>query len=97
MRGSHIRSSGRGDRCVGHPERPWASGVRTGSRADQEQAAADRRTHAKVENSRDRACTQERDYRTENYRQPLALLMFDIDKFKDVNDSFGHSAGDVVL
>ena len=35
--------------------------------------------------------------RTENYRQPLALLMFDIDKFKNVNDSFGHSAGDVVL
>jgi diguanylate cyclase (GGDEF)-like protein len=35
--------------------------------------------------------------RTGNYRQPLALLMFDIDKFKNVNDSFGHSAGDVVL
>ena len=35
--------------------------------------------------------------RSGNYRQPLALLMFDIDKFKNVNDSFGHSAGDVVL
>jgi diguanylate cyclase (GGDEF)-like protein len=35
--------------------------------------------------------------RTGNYRQLLALLMFDIDKFKNVNDSFGHFAGDVVL
>jgi diguanylate cyclase (GGDEF)-like protein len=35
--------------------------------------------------------------RTENYRQALALFMFDIDEFKKINDTHGHYAGDVVL
>jgi diguanylate cyclase (GGDEF)-like protein len=35
--------------------------------------------------------------RTENYRQSLALFMFDIDEFKKVNDTHGHHAGDVVI
>ncbi|MBU1566518.1 MAG: HDOD domain-containing protein [Proteobacteria bacterium] len=35
--------------------------------------------------------------RTKRYGHPLSLVMFDIDFFKDVNDSFGHPAGDQVL
>ncbi|MHB1661977.1 MAG: sensor domain-containing diguanylate cyclase [bacterium] len=31
------------------------------------------------------------------YKRPLSLVMFDIDRFKEVNDTFGHQAGDSVL
>jgi len=35
--------------------------------------------------------------RASRYKSSMAIIMFDIDKFKDVNDSYGHPAGDSVL
>ena len=35
--------------------------------------------------------------RSQRYERPLALIVFDLDDFKEVNDRLGHLAGDAVL
>lgn len=35
--------------------------------------------------------------RARRYRLPLALIAFDLDRFRNVNDAYGHPVGDIVL
>ena len=42
-------------------------------------------------------CLRQELRRAERYEANVALLMFDVDHFKQINDTYGHAAGDLVL
>lgn len=42
-------------------------------------------------------CLQKEITRAEKNRYDLAVLVIDLDYFKEINDNFGHAAGDIVL
>jgi diguanylate cyclase (GGDEF)-like protein/PAS domain S-box-containing protein len=62
----------------------------------QELSIIDDLTH--LYNSRHFYAQMEREIeRSNRYEQPLTLMMLDLDKFKDFNDTYGHVEGDQVL
>ena len=62
----------------------------------EELAATDGLTQISNRRAFDRAITDEFT-RARRYDTPLSMLMLDVDRFKNYNDTFGHQAGDEVL
>ncbi len=71
-------------------------GLRETLRTQHREALLDSLTHVYNRAAYDERIMQEY-ARWQRYGQPLSLVFWDIDNFKQVNDRFGHAAGDKVL
>ena len=99
----HIRSSGRVVNICPQGSNPYAIGfeeditdwIRT-EQALQQQAQHDALTGTCNRRRIDALLDQERQ-RALRYNEPLSILLIDTDGFKQINDTYGHEAGDLVL
>ena len=70
--------------------------LETKNRALEELATSDKLTGLSNRHSLDAKLSSEME-RSQRYREPLSIILFDLDHFKRINDTWGHQAGDEVL
>ena len=65
---------------------------------EHEQHMARTDTLTKINNRRNLFELAEHEFEVaKRYQQPLSIIMFDLDHFKNINDTYGHSVGDKML
>jgi diguanylate cyclase len=73
-----------------------AQGLRRTMEDERQQALMDKLTGVPNRQAFDERLAQEYS-RWKRFGTPLALIMWDVDRFKEINDSYGHKAGDKVI
>ena len=97
------RSRARRDRAAGADDRTHAGRDRDAATSDREASSTERRNASTdhltgVYDRRSGFAELEREIaRARRLAQPLAIVFFDVDGLKEINDKYGHNAGDRML